>query len=434
MNEVTKIHLGRQAFTISVDAYHELRIYLDAIQKQVDEEEVVNEIELRMAELLAEHGINATKVILLADVDFLKEQLGNPADFKEDEDETRHSENKTGSSKRLFRDTDNAILAGVAAGFANYLGIDALLVRLIFIILVFVTVGWGVLVYILLWLLVPEARTSSERLKMAGKPVTVNSLKEIVENADVKGAAHRANITLAGPINKLFGIVLRLVGLVFVLLGLIGLFALTAGEVYLLTNNTAWQKNNIFPISFREHLLLDIAVTVLALVAVLIITTGVAIFRRSWPIKTWITGVLVGLIFIGLAAGSALTAVAYPGVRDRYIASVHTSVRSVSPFTTVNASGMNVGINYQPANNYSVTLNYYGHPNLATIKTDVKNGQLLIDTSRFNAQRDCNTLCIPSTYNMVITVYAPNAYQLETQLRSNFPPVPPLPSIVKQQS
>lgn len=70
MNEVTKIHLGRQAFTIAIDAHHELKSYLEAIKKQVDDKDVVDEIELRMAELLTEHGINATKVILPADVDF----------------------------------------------------------------------------------------------------------------------------------------------------------------------------------------------------------------------------------------------------------------------------------------------------------------------------------------------------------------------------
>src|ERR1700730_4240416 len=112
MNEVTKIHLGRQAFTISVDAHHELKSYLEAITKQVGDKDVVDEIELRMAELLTEHGINANKVILPSDVDFLKTQLGNPKDFKEDGDEAPTPGHKQPDSKRLFRDTDNAMVAG----------------------------------------------------------------------------------------------------------------------------------------------------------------------------------------------------------------------------------------------------------------------------------------------------------------------------------
>jgi len=220
MNEVTKIHLGRQAFTIAVDAHHELKTYLEAIKKQVGDKDVVDEIELRMAELLTEHGINANKVILSGDVDFLKTQLGNPNDFKEDASETPAEPTKTSESKRLFRDTDNAMLAGVAAGLSKYFGIDVLLIRILFVIAVIATFGWGILLYILLWLLVPEAKTSSERLQMAGKAVNVDSLKEIVGRADVKGAAHRANASLAEPINSLFRFVLKVIGLFFILSGL----------------------------------------------------------------------------------------------------------------------------------------------------------------------------------------------------------------------
>src|ERR1035438_496650 len=128
MNEVSNIHLGRQAFTISIDAHQKLKSYLEAIEKQVDDKDVMEEIELRMAELLTEHGINESKVILPEDIDFLKTQLGNPKDFKE-EDETSTSASKQPESKRLFRDTDNAMIAGVASGLAQYFGLDVLLIR-----------------------------------------------------------------------------------------------------------------------------------------------------------------------------------------------------------------------------------------------------------------------------------------------------------------
>ena len=197
MNEITKIHLGRQAFTISVDAHHELRSYLDAIEKQVGEKDVVDEIELRMAELLAEHGINASKVILSSDIEFLKSQLGNPTDFTEDTSEASYTVPKQSETKRLFRDTNNAVVAGVASGLAQYFGIDVMIIRVLFVVATLFTFGWGILLYIVFWLLVPEAKTSSDRLQMAGKPINVDSLKEIVERADVKGAAHRVNAVVA---------------------------------------------------------------------------------------------------------------------------------------------------------------------------------------------------------------------------------------------
>jgi len=426
MNEVTKIHLGRQPFTISVDAHHELKSYLEAIKKQVEDNDVVDEIELRMAELLTEHGITTDKVILPSDVDFLKVQLGNPKDFKEDGETAPHSDSKQSETKRLFRDTDTAMVAGVASGLAQYFGIDVLLMRIFFVIAVLVTFGWGILLYILLWLLVPEAKTPSDRLQMAGKPVNVDSLKEIVERADIKSAAHRANASLAGPINALFDFLLKLASLIFVLSGLSVVFGLIAAETYLLVNHGAWAQNNIFPVGVRENLLLDIAGVVAGLMALFIILFGIAMFRRKWPIRTWITGVLIGLVFVGLAIGGALAGDVYPNIRDRYNANVHTATRSLTPFSTLNINGPETNINFQTASTYSLSLSYYGHPDLAQIKTILQNKTLTIDSTQFDWHRNCQTICIPNTYNLAITIYSPNAQQLANQLDSE-PIMPPLP-------
>lgn len=432
MNEITKIHLGRQAFTISLDAHHKLKSYLSAITKQVEDKEIVNEVEIRMAELLTERGIGGNKVVLADDVDFLIQQLGSPDEFRENDSEPGLATSESVTGKRLFRDPGNAMVAGVAAGLSQYLGLDVLLVRLLFVLLVLITFGWGILLYILLWLLVPEVRTSSDRLQMAGKPVTVEGLKEVISHADVKGTAQRAHKNLAEPINKMFSLFLKVVGLAFVLLGLTALFGLIAGETYFLTNSGTWLQNNIFPVGFREQLVLHIAAGMAALIALFTILLGIAIFRRKWPIRTWVTGVLIGLLLIGLAAGGALAANVYPNVRDRYNANTHTVLRSVAPFTSV--SGLAIGtdsINYQQSNKYYVALNYYGHPNLSAIKTTVNKGALLLDTSRFDWQRNCATLCFPKSYHLVITVYSPNAFQLENQ-DLMAPPIPPMPKPVFQ--
>ena len=100
----------------------------------------------------------------------------------------------------------------------------------------------------------PEAKTSSERLKMAGKAVTVDSLKEIVENADVRGAAHRANTTIAGPINTLFRLILKLIGLVFIFFGLSIVFGLVTGVTYFLSRGNTWLQYNIFPVGLQRKL------------------------------------------------------------------------------------------------------------------------------------------------------------------------------------
>ena len=429
MNEVTKIHLGRQAFTISVAAHKTLRAYLDAISKQVGDNDVVDEVELRMAELLAEHGVSGEKVVLVKDVDYLKKQLGDPKDFKENDDETTTTTDKTSDSKRLFRDTDNAMLAGVAAGLAKYFGLSVVLIRILFII---GTIAWGggILVYIVLWLLVPEAKTSSEKLQMAGKPVTVDSLKEVVERADVKGAARRANNSIAGPINTFFAIVLKIIGIAFILFGLSALFGLIAGETYVLLHNAQLVQDNIFPIGFREHLLLHIAIAVAALISLFIILFGLAIFRRKWPIRTWITGILIGLLFIGMAAGGALAADTVPRVRDRYNSNIHTSLRQLKPFTNISYSGPNEGIDisYQISDKYTAALKYYDNPDISNLKTNVSNGTLTIDTSKFDWHRHCNALCLPPTYNMEIIISSPDQPQLDWPANEIkvFPNIPPI--------
>ncbi|HEU4967147.1 MAG TPA: PspC domain-containing protein, partial [Candidatus Saccharimonadales bacterium] len=143
MHEVRKVHLGRQAFTIAADAYKELQDYLQAIQEQVDDAEVVHEIESRMAELLTEHGVTGDKVVLAADMAYLQEQLGKPEDFMEDTERPKTKSGHSAPAKRLYRDTDNAMVAGVAAGLAQYFGIDVLIFRILFVAGAFAG-GWGI--------------------------------------------------------------------------------------------------------------------------------------------------------------------------------------------------------------------------------------------------------------------------------------------------
>jgi phage shock protein PspC (stress-responsive transcriptional regulator) len=426
MNEITKIHLGRQAFTISVDAHHELKNYLEAIKDQVGDKDVVDEIELRMAELLVEHGISANKVILSSDIEFLKVQLGNPTDFTESVSETSTTASKQSETKRLFRDTDNAMIAGVASGLAHYFGIDVVIIRILFVVATLITFGWGIPLYIVFWLLVPEAKTSSDRLQMAGKPINVDSLKEIVDRADVKGAAHRVNSTIAGPINGAFRFILKLIGVCFIVTGLSILFGLIVAETYILVHGGSLSQYNIFPIGLRENLLLDIAIGVVSLITLFIILFGIAMFQRKWPIRTWVTGMLVSLIFIGGAVGGALAADVYPNVRDRYNDNVHVTVRSLAAFTSLNITGPEENINFQTSNTYSVSLKYYDHPDLANVKTLVQNKTLIIDSTQFDWHRNCQIICFPDTYNLVITIYSPNAQQLANQ-EGFVPFTPPKP-------
>ncbi len=412
MNEVSKVHLGRQAFTISVAAQKELRAYLDAITKQVDDAEVADEVELRMAELLTERGISGDKVILPSDIKHLKEQLGDPKDFKED-DESPPTAIQAQSEKRLFRDPSKAWLAGVASGIAAYFGVDPLLIRLLFAVGTF---AWGgsILVYIVLWLLVPEAKTSSDRLQMAGKPITVESLKEVMERADVKGAAQRANHTLAEPasrvrdvINTLFSLLVKVVGIGLTVLGLAILVGLAFSGIYLLVHGNI-VADHLFPVGIKEHLLVYLGAFVAAMMGIFIILFGMTVYARKWPVRAWLSGVLVGLTLIGVVGGGALAADTVPNVRARYNSHLHTAVRPLQPFNSILVYGNNAVIDFRTASTYSASFKYFDNSNLGAIKTTVSKGVLIINSQNFNWHRTCPRLCIPDTYDMSVTISSPN--------------------------
>ena len=181
MKEITRIHLAKTPFSVEVDAKKSLEQYLDSIQKNMHAEpEAMREIEARMVELLAERGVSKDGVISHDDVVAVQQQMGEPQDFADGEaPETVDTAetNASKSTKRLMRDPDNAILGGVCAGIAAYWGINPLWVRLLFIFSPFITFGTSLLIYIVLWISMPEAQTAAEKLQMRGEEVTLDSLK-----------------------------------------------------------------------------------------------------------------------------------------------------------------------------------------------------------------------------------------------------------------
>ncbi len=176
METITRIHIARIAYDIEVAAHAKLERYLNAVKRGLDNdtaEEVMNDIEARMTELLAERNIHEGDVITTADVRFVEEQLGTPDQFAAEVDtEIGH----VVQPRRLLRDTDNALLGGVASGLGLYFNIDPLIFRLAFVALALLG-GLGVLLYLLLWVLVPAASSSAEKLQMQGKAVTAATLQ-----------------------------------------------------------------------------------------------------------------------------------------------------------------------------------------------------------------------------------------------------------------
>ena len=413
MNEVTQIHLGRQSYTIAADAHTALRTYLNAIREEAGAG-VADEVELRMAELLTERGVTADKVVLLADVDTLKAQLGVPEDFK---DETAASSEKDAAeapaktpAKRLFRDTQNGIVAGVASGLGAFVGIDAWFVRILFIITTLAW-GWGALLYLALWLLVPEAKTSSDRLQMQGKAVTVHTLKQAIEDADMPGTAERFARKASPVLNGVFYTVVKIIGVVVLLASLLFIFGLITGSVYIALHHGQIMAENFFPIGTAEHLAVIVLLAWCALLALLMVLTGVAMIRRRWPTAPWATGVLLSLLFVGLAACISLGADIAPRVYSRVEAARHTTTMPVASFSNLAING-HTDVVVEHATTYQVAISYIGNPDLSKLSVQSSGGTLTIDSSHLKTRSDCTMICIFPNYDLKITVYTPVAPQI----------------------
>ena len=216
MKEITRIHLAKTPYDIELDAKEVLQKYLSEIKQMMGSEDTMYEIEARMVELLGERGVQNNGIITMSDVEDLRSKMGLPKEFSDSESNEDSQADLTPSNspaKRLMRDTDNAIFGGVCAGIAAYWSINPLWVRLLFIISPFITFGTALLVYIIIWISLPEAKTAAEKLQMRGEPVTLDSLKKAANNSESK---YRSKDTLA----KILRICLAL-GLFFTTLGLL---------------------------------------------------------------------------------------------------------------------------------------------------------------------------------------------------------------------
>jgi phage shock protein PspC (stress-responsive transcriptional regulator) len=188
MNKTVNINLAGIFFHIDEDAYAKLQRYLEAIKRSFTDSqgrsEIISDIEARIAELFTERIKDEKQVISITEVEEVIAVMGQPEDYMVDEeifeDEPQHQQRKKSSSRRLFRDTENAYIGGVCSGLSHYFDIDSLWIRLGWLLLFFVG-GTGLFIYILLWILMPSAETTAEKLAMTGKPVNITNIEQKVK-------------------------------------------------------------------------------------------------------------------------------------------------------------------------------------------------------------------------------------------------------------
>ncbi len=184
MNKTININISGIAFTIEEDAYEQLRAYINTLKKHfstsADSFEIITDIENRLAELFTARLTEGKQVLIAADVLAAISQMGNPVDFDTPDEENEPVYVSETINKRFYRNADDKAIGGVCSGIAAYFNTDAVWIRLGWLFLFFV-MGFGFMLYIILWAIVPLAKTRAEKLAMKGEAPTVSNIKKSVE-------------------------------------------------------------------------------------------------------------------------------------------------------------------------------------------------------------------------------------------------------------
>ena len=184
MKITVSINLGGYSFNIDEDAYSELKRYLKSLELHFAGEEssseILSDIETRMAELFRARLSAYKQVITMDDVRYGISVLGTPEDISDDEDRSARDKFSTPGYHRMYRDPDRRIIGGVCSGMGAYWSIDPWIVRVIFLVITMMG-GLGILIYLILYIVLPEAKTTSQKIEMKGDPVNIHNIKESVK-------------------------------------------------------------------------------------------------------------------------------------------------------------------------------------------------------------------------------------------------------------
>ena len=259
MNKTISINLGGFFFHIDEDAYQKLSRYFDAVKRSLapdGRDEIMKDIESRIAELFQERIQNDKQVIGLVEIDAVIAIMGQPEDYKIDEETPNASSSNTfntkSKAKKLYRDKENGIISGVASGFGHYLNIDPVWIRLLFIIIVVAGFGSPILIYLILLFIIPEAETTSQKLEMKGEEITISNIERKVKEgiddiADKIGSIDHQKITenTRQGINKtgnalgnffsiVFSVFAKLIGGIIVLFSSISIVAFCITSIFMI--------------------------------------------------------------------------------------------------------------------------------------------------------------------------------------------------------
>lgn len=249
MKKNITINLFGATYAIDEDAYELLKKYQDNMRsyfsKKEGGEEIADDIEHRVAELMAELRANGVEAISIEHVEQIINRIGNPEQMNEpasEQDVTSEEacEQKESGRRRLYRDPQDSMLGGVISGLSHFFGFgDPTLLRLAMVLLFFFSASTILIAYLVLWIVVPKAETAEERLRMKGKPINsatlneeiisgVKRAKDFVQSDGTKRSAR-------GCLNSLLSLIVGLGKLALIIFAFIILLLLIVGLIVGLT-------------------------------------------------------------------------------------------------------------------------------------------------------------------------------------------------------
>ncbi len=320
MKKALQISLAKTLFTIEEDAYARLENYLasvrDHFEKTTGYTEIINDIESRIAEQLIE---GRHKIVTIEAIERILATMGRVEDFDDGAERSGERTQSTTNAqvgKKLYRDPDNALIAGVCSGIAAYMGWDTIWVRLAFIVLSFFN-GLGIMLYIFLWIIMPEAKSAAQKLEMAGSPVTIETLSETVRERfdEIKQDRRGTFAKIASiPAQLIKGVGRALRGIAPVFRILFGAFlTLAAGSALVgllitsgfLTSGMPYLTDELPLTSVLPGALYVIAVVSVMLVIMIpilaVFVGGIALLLKKHIFSGSVSATLLGVWFLALA-------------------------------------------------------------------------------------------------------------------------------------
>lgn len=339
MNKTTSINLGGYFFHIDEDAFRKLSNYFDAVRRSLSpdgREEIIKDIESRISEIFTEKLGTTKQVIGLKEVDDVIAIMGQPEDYKI-EDEVPQNQyyssysNSGATTKKLYRDKENSLLGGVMSGLGHYFGVDPLWLRIIMVILFF-GFGTGLVLYLILWILVPEAVTTTQKLEMRGEPITISNIERKVKEgfseisdkfnnldhdkiaANAKYGAEKIGSTLGDIITSIFKVISKVIGAFIVFFSSMSLLSVIIGGIAMMFFSTL-PDNLIYN---KIHTPFDIETPIWLQGILFIIVVGIPLFfllilglkllsTRVRSLGNSVNYSLLAIWIIGLAAVLFLT-------------------------------------------------------------------------------------------------------------------------------